>query len=40
MTLDPEKPDNRQYLDNLMAKLGLPKDLEQHIEQAIVSFLR
>jgi len=23
-----------------MDKLGLPKDLEQHIEQAIVSFLR
>ena len=40
MTLDPDKPDNRQYLDNLMDKLGLPKDLEQHIEQAIVSFLR
>ena len=40
MTLDPEKPDNRKYLDNLMDKLGLPKDLEQQIEQAIVSFLR
>lgn len=40
MTLDPKNSDNRVYLDNLRKKLGLPDSLEQHIEQAIIAFLR
>ena len=35
MTLDPNKPKNREYLDNLLAKLNLPDSLKQHIENAI-----
>lgn len=40
MTLDPKIPENRQYLEALRQKLDLPDSLEQHIEQAIISFLR
>ena len=40
MTLDPNNTKNNEYLDNLMQKLGLPESLKQHIEQAIVTFLR
>ncbi|WP_297323672.1 tellurite resistance TerB family protein [uncultured Bartonella sp.] len=40
MTLDPQNPQNRQYLDNLRQKLGLPESFNQHIEQAIITFLR
>ena len=35
MTLDPNKPKNREYLDNLLAKLNLPDSLKRHIENAI-----
>ncbi len=35
MTLDPNKPKNREYLNNLLAKLNLPDSLKQHIENAI-----
>lgn len=40
MTLDPNNAKNSEYLDNLLQKLGLPDSLKQHIEQAIISFLR